>query len=329
MDKITADIKNNNTENVYLFYGEDSYKRRVYKDSLRSALYSNEMNYSYFEGESVNLRSVYESCVSVPFFAPKRLVIVENSGKFKAKGAQKGTDEEILEIIKDLPSSTCLAFFEEEAAKTKKIYKEISRKGAVCECRHDSEQTVAAWLKKGFAGASKKAGTDVVYAMIERAGVDYERLKKEFDKVIAYAGDNEAVTRADVEAVTGQSVEAKTFEIIKACSQKNPALMLDIYYALIENEVHPLIILAALRSQFELMLRIGELGNKGFSDAEIARKLGKAEFIIRNSKKTLRSFTLKETEDIIEKITLTDKQIKDGDANERFAVELLLAQISA
>lgn len=327
MDKITADIKNKNTACVYLFYGEDAYKRRVYKDLLKSALFSNEMNYSYFEGESTDWRGVYDSCAAVPFFAEKRLVIVENSGKFKTKPAGGSADEEILKIFADLPPSTCLAFFEEEAAKNRKIFKEAAKKGQVCECGHDSEQTVAAWLKKGFAQAEKKISSSDIYFMIERLGVDYERLKKEFDKIIAYTAGSDEVTRKDIIAVTGEDVEARIFEMLDACGRKDPSLMLEKYYGLLANEVHPLNILANLRSRFELMLQAGELCDKGLSETEAAKAAQKPLFMIRSSLKLLKNFSLKEVEDIIEQITAADKNIKDGDMDERTAVEILLIKI--
>lgn len=331
MEKVLQDIKNKNIGNAYLFYGEDSYKRRTYKDALKAALKSNDMNYSYFEGEGIDWLKVYDSAVSVPFFAGRRLIIVENSGVFKAASSkaspQKDTD--ILKILEDLPSSSCLAFFEEEALKTKKIFKKIKEKGTVLECGHDTPEAAAAWLKKGFSSAGKKIDNDAAYYLIDCVGVDYERLRMEFEKILAYCMDKDTVRKADVEAVAGRDIEGRVYELINACSEKNSSLMLKKYYALEENEVHPLIILASLRGQFKDLLEIGELSNKGFSDAETAKKMGKPEFVIRKNKKLLRNFSLKEIEGILEEITLTDKKIKDGDLNERTGVELLLIKISS
>lgn len=328
MDRVFSDIKKGNIKNIYLFFGEDVYKRRVYRDALKKALTSNEMNYSYFEGEEINFSSLYDVCVALPFFAERRLVVAENTGWFSAK-TPKSTQDELLKLFADLPASTCLAFFEEEAVKTKKVYKETAAKGEVCECTHDSERAVISWLAKGFAQAQKRADEDALLALIERVGTDYEQLKKEYEKVVAYAAESAVVTKADVEAVTGHNVEGRVYEIINAASRRNAPLMLEKYNALVQNDVHPLIILASLRGQFELMLQTGELSNKGFSDAEIAGKTSRAEFIIRNTKKILSDFRLKEVEDIIEKITFTDSQIKSGNANERYAVELLLIEICA
>lgn len=328
MDRIMADIKNGNTANVYLFYGEDIYKRRVYKETLRKALLSNAMNYSYFEGDSIDWQKAADTAQAFPFFAEKRLMIIENSGKFKAKASEKGADE-VLSLIEDLPLTTCLAFFEDEVLKTKKIFRAVQKKGETVECGHDNERTVAAWLKKGFAGTGKKISNDVIYFMIERIGVDYERLKKEFDKVVAYTDGHDEITRQDIEDVTGVDAESKIFEMTDALGEKNVSLMLEKYYGLIADEVHPLIILANMRNQFKTMLQIGELCNKGLSDKETAKALGKPEFVVRKNKRLLRNFRLKEIEDILDKISMTDKNIKDGDTDERIGVEILLIETAA
>ncbi len=88
----TFKITKDNIANVYLFYGEENYKKRLYRDSLRKLITAgNDMNYSYFEGNSINFTDVYDSVVTLPFFAEKRLVVVENSGKFKGKAKDEET----------------------------------------------------------------------------------------------------------------------------------------------------------------------------------------------------------------------------------------------
>lgn len=329
MDNVSKDIKEGKIANLYLFYGEDAYKRRVYKNLLKKTLFSNDMNYSYFEGDSISWEKVYDCAASVPFFAERRLVIIENCGKFKARssgGEDKSGDEYLLKIFEDIPPATCLAFFEEDAAKNKKIFKEINKKGTVAECTHDSEAAVGAWLRKGFRQAGKNISDDNIRFLIERTGTDYESLKTEYDKIVAYAGDSDTVTRADIEAVTNEDVEAKVFDMLNACGDKNPALMLEKYYGMLANDIHPLIILSNIRSQFRSMLQVAELCNKGLSDSQVAKQMGKPDFVIRKNKNLLRNFRRKAIEDLLDEMADMDKRIKDGDMDERTGVEILLVE---
>ena len=90
---ISNDIKKGNIANVYLFYGEEAYKKRNYKDELKEAVTAgNMMNYAQFDGQDIDWQEVYDAAMTMPFFANRRLIIVENSGKFKAKKSDETDD---------------------------------------------------------------------------------------------------------------------------------------------------------------------------------------------------------------------------------------------
>ena len=62
MKRIQEDIKSRSFHSVYLLYGEESYLVRLYRDKLKQAVLdgADEMNYSNFQGSSVNLPEVRE-----------------------------------------------------------------------------------------------------------------------------------------------------------------------------------------------------------------------------------------------------------------------------
>ena len=333
-----------NLANVYLFYGEEAYKRRNYKEKLKSLVAGpGSMNYAFFEGKNIDFSAVYDSVVTMPFFAEKRLVIVENSGKFKAarKAAASAGDEEsespkasdksdsmIEKILKDLPKTTCLAFFEEEINKTKKIYKTIAGAGAVIECTPDDRETVIKWLARGFAAARKKIRKSTAELIIDRAGTDYDKLRQEYEKIIAYSGDKDEITDEDVMAVTSEDIESRIFDMLEAMCSKNTSKVLDYYYGLIANREHPLYLLAMIRIQFRTLLQVSELDMEGMTKYEIAASLKKRDFVVDRSLRSLRYFTPKRIEEILDIISDTDMRIKSGLADEQIGVEMMLVEFS-
>ena len=48
------------------------------------------MNYSYFEGNKIVVKEVIDMANTLPFFAEKRLIIIENSGFFKSSQERTG-----------------------------------------------------------------------------------------------------------------------------------------------------------------------------------------------------------------------------------------------
>lgn len=332
-------ISKDRIANVYLFYGEENYKKRLYRDSLRKLVTGgNDMNYSYFEGNSINFAEVYDSVVTLPFFAERRLVVVENSGKFKSRsgGAEEGAEEKdpaadslLLKILTDLPETTCLCFLEESAAKNKKIFKLIREKGEAVECGADTDGDVISWLSRGFAQAGKKADRRALRLLVERVGTDYDRLRTEYEKILGYIGESPEVTEADIRAIASEDVESRIFEMLGAMGRKDVRKVLEKYNDLLVNREHPLYILAMLRTQFRTLLQTAELRNKGCSTADVARILKKRDFVIRNAEGYLRGgFKMKDVRDILEEISETDKRIKNGDLNEQVGVEMLLIRFS-
>lgn len=336
-----------NLANVYLFFGEEAYKRRNYKEKLKSLIAGpGSINYAAFEGKNINFSAVYDNAVTLPFFSDKRLIIVENSGKFKAR--KKKTDEEgpandtdvssnesdspdaLLEkLLEDLPPTTCLAFFEPEIAKTKKVYKLIEKKGCVIECSPDKDDVVIKWLAKGFAASHKKIRQSTAQLIIDRVGCDYDMLRQEFEKIIAYAGDNEEITDDDVLAVTSEDIEAKIFEMLDAMCNRNVRKVLDYYYGLLTNKSAPLYILAMIRTQFRTMLQVIEQKNRGAGISDIMSYTKKRDFVVRKCIGFARYFSQERIECILERISETDYSIKCGDLDEQNGVEIMLIEFSS
>lgn len=86
MKSINEDIKNRRFKQIYLLYGEEAYLKRMYKEKLRNALVEKEdtMNYNYYAGKGISISEVIDVSETMPFFADRRLIIIENSGFFKS-----------------------------------------------------------------------------------------------------------------------------------------------------------------------------------------------------------------------------------------------------
>lgn len=331
--------------NVYLFYGEESFKKRNFRDNLRTVVTKgNDMNFAYFEGKNIDFSKVYDSVITMPFFADKRLVVVENSGKFVSKGSAKrssdeneeaepkdeSTDAMLEKILMELPKTTILAFFEESAAKSKRVFKLIEQKGCTVACEQDSEETLVMWLAKGFAKANKKIRRSTIELIINRTDLDYDRLRIEYEKIVNYVGDKEEIEDEDVIAVTSENIESKIFDMLRAMSEKNAKLVLEKYYDLLANKEHPLYILAMMRVQFRTLLQTAELRNKGLTTEQVAKELKKKVFVIRNAEKYLHNnFKMKDVRDILAEINKTDMKIKMGDVEDQIGVEMMLVKFSS
>ena len=89
MKSLNEDIKNGQWKPVYLLYGEEAYLKKQYKDRMTKAILpdGDTVNYAYYEGKGINPGELIDLAETMPFFAERRLIVVENSGFFKKCGA--------------------------------------------------------------------------------------------------------------------------------------------------------------------------------------------------------------------------------------------------
>ena len=111
MKNIQADIKSGNFKQVYLLYGEEAYLKQQYKQNLVKALNpdGDTMNFNHYEGKGIDVKQLIDLCETMPFFAERRVVLLEDTGFFKNKC------EELADYMKELPDYLYLVFAETEA----------------------------------------------------------------------------------------------------------------------------------------------------------------------------------------------------------------------
>ncbi|MBO5071023.1 MAG: DNA polymerase III subunit delta, partial [Roseburia sp.] len=97
MKTIDEDIRTGNFKQIYLLYGTEGYLKKQYRDKLKTALQGNDgmsgmggfggmggdMNFSAFEGKDTNPKAIIDLAETLPFFADRRVILIENSGFFK------------------------------------------------------------------------------------------------------------------------------------------------------------------------------------------------------------------------------------------------------
>ena len=103
MKSLQEDIKNQDFKKVYLLCGEEDYLKQQYKRKLKQALLPDEdtMNFAYFEGKKTEPGEVISLADTLPFFAERRVLLLENTGFFK------GQCQELPEYLAGLPDYFC------------------------------------------------------------------------------------------------------------------------------------------------------------------------------------------------------------------------------
>ncbi len=322
MQKIKNDIRDRSFEPVYLLYGPEGYLRRNLKNALREAITgSDEMNCTYREGKISDLQEVRDIAETVPFFAERRLVILENTGWLK-----KGGDE-LAAWLPGIPSFTVLLLIEEEADKRTKLFKAIGKCGYAAECKALSEGDMQKFVLAKLQAEKVRITPDALELFLERAGESMDRAETELEKLISYVYGKEGIRRADVEALCAQTAQNRVFEMIDAVVSGHPKEAFAMYGDLIALKEPPVKLMFLLTQQVNRMLQVRELLDRGLRYEAIAEETGIRSFAIRKYAGQVRNLTVPELRADLEKMAEYDADVKTGRLDGGIALELALTEL--
>lgn len=325
MKTIDNDIKLGQLKKAYLLYGEERYLVRQYRDKLKKALISSDdtMNVSSFEGDGIHVKEIIDLAETLPFFAERRVILIEGSKLFK-----KGGDE-LAEYLKQMPDTTYFVFVEEEVDKRSKLYKSVAKCGNAVEFKTQTDEILKRWIGGRIAKEGKNMTQSAYQSFISKTGSDMGNIERELEKLICYTMDKTVIEPADVEAITTEQISNKIFEMVDAIAGHKQRHAMDLYYDLLALKEAPMRILFWITKHFQTLLTVKVMGNQGFGNKEIAAKAGCPEWAVRKYHAQAKAFSLEQMKQAIEDGVSYEEAVKTGRMNDRMAVELFIVQYSA
>lgn len=325
MKMLAEDIKNGSFKTSYLLYGEEAYLRNQYKNKLKNALVNPDdtMNFSRFEGKSIDPAEIISLADTLPFFAERRLILIEDSGFFKNKC------DELADYLPSLPETTCLLFAETEVDKRNRLYKAVQKYGRVTEFQSQDERTLMRWILGTLKKENKKITEDTLRHFLERTGSDMENIHMELEKLLSYTEGRDVITSEDVEEICTMQTTGQIFEMIRAIAEKKQRLALDLYYDLLALKEPPMRILFLIARQFNQLLLVKSLAAKGMDRSSIASKAQVVPFIAGRLTTQARSFTLEQLKNAVKDCVDAEEAVKTGRMTDILSVELLIVKYSA
>ena len=326
MKNIKADIVSGKYKRVYLLYGDEFYLLRRCVASLKKGVLGDDgsdVNFTSFDGSSgYDVNELKEICQTLPFFAERRLVIVENSGLF---GGDSGFDA----FIPQIPDSTVLILIEHSADKKTKLYKAIKEGGYVCEFTTPTPDQAIEFCAGYLGKAGKRISRDDCTYFENGVGGDLYNISTELDKLIDYTGDADTVRRADIDAICSMQIENKIFDIVDSLMSGSFKDALKIYHDLISLREQPLGILRFIVARYLRLLGIRDEIDRGRAVTEAASNLKMPDWLFKKEKAKLKDFSSAKLLKAIELCTDTENLIKTGDIADSAGLEILLANLSA
>lgn len=318
------DIQSGQLKQVYLLSGEEAYLRLQYRDKLRTVLVpdGDTMNYHYFEGKDTSIPKLIDLAETMPFFADRRVIFVENSGFFK-----KSSDQ-LADYVLTMAPSACLVFVETEVDKRNRLYKAVKEKGRIMEFGTQDENTLKKWILVQLKKEGKKISAGTMELFLQKTGTDMANIRQELEKLFGYTMGRDVITDEDVETVCTRQVANQIFDMVEAIALRKQKQALKLYYDLLSLKEPPMRILFLIGRQFNLLLQVKELKSKGYDNKLIAEKTGLRPFIVNKYLTQTGRFKKEELKEALSACVEADEAVKTGKMNDIMSVELLIIKYS-
>lgn len=321
MQTLNQDIKDRTFKPMYLLYGEEAFLRNSYKNKLREAIIGDDtMNFAYFEGKGLDVDELIRLADTMPFFAERRLIIVEDSGFFKT------ASEPLVRYMPDMPDTTCLLFVESEVDKRSKLFKKVKELGYAAEMTRQNAAQLSRWAGGILAKEGRKITSRTMDLFLSMTGDDMENIRMELEKLISYTMGRDVITDEDVRAICTVQVTNRIFDMVSAIVTRQTRKAMDLYEDLLALKEPPMRILFLIARQFNQLLQVKELMGKGLDKGTIASKLKMQPFVVGKVMPQARQFSREEILSYVNTCVEAEEAVKSGKLQDRLAVELLITK---
>lgn len=324
MRRINEDIKTNSFKQVYLLTGSQDYLRHQYRDRLAEAILGSgdRQNLTYFTGKDISQPQIVDLAETLPFFADRRVIVIEDSGLCKGGG------DVLADYLKAPCETTYFVFVEPETNKSTKLYKAIANIGYIGEFGEQDERTLRAWIAKIVQDEKMTIDPGALGFFIEHCGTDMGYIKTELDKLISYCYMRKVITKEDVKAICSEVTENRIFEMVDAVAAGKPERALSLYRDLVQLRVRAMNILSLIARQFNQLLQTKMLMEGGYNNALIAKELKLPQFVANKNAALAAKFRRVTLQKALTECVQTEEDIKSGRLQEGIGVEMLIVTLA-
>lgn len=313
---------------LVLMYGTESYMLDGAVSMLKKAFLgegAEDMDFAVIDtrtGDKFDMGKLEELVSMPPWMSPKRLVVIKQSGL-----PNKELSDKDLEILKNIPSSAVVVFFEDQADSRKKAFKAFLQYGTVASMSGFEDDELTGWISSRFSKENLRIGFEAASSMASRCSNNMMELVNEINKISLYCqgkGYSE-VTPDIVELCCPADLSGKIFDIMDACGSGNASIALGTLEKLIANKEPLARIRASIVNHIKALIMAKEAGNTNV----LVERTGMNDFRAKKLVAQSRNFTMKNLVTLYIQAADSDSEFKHGLIDERYSLEIILVKASA
>jgi len=332
VQKLRTAIREKQTDNFYIFYGEETFLLHHYLEQLKKLLVdplTESFNYNKLTKENFDLEIFSNAVESLPMMAEHTFVWVDDIDIFKLPDSDR---EKLADTFSDIPDYCTVIFTFETVEwkpdkRLKKLWDAISQNAQIVEFAKQSQRDLIAWITRHFAANQKRITPDLCAYLIDITGGTMTTLAGEIAKISAYSGaDN--ITKSDIDAVTEPVLDAVVFQMTDMLSEGNYGAALVKLQQLLKMQNEPIGILGAVGAHFRRIGTARTLLDNGKTADTLMQVCGLTDYAARKTMSVTKRFSASFCAKAAELILETDRNMKTSYDDPERLLEVLLLQLA-
>ncbi len=274
---------------LYVLCGDESFLKRQVLLALRARALgpeADDQSLVAYPGDKAEFAAVFDELQTAPFFAPRRIVVVDGADPFVTKfrtQLEKNIDKVppsgmLVLDVKTWPANTRLAKMVDNAA--------------TIVCKAPNAYQLGPWCTEWAAGQHKKQLPAVAAnLLVDLVGTEMGLLDQEILKLAIYVGERKKIEVDDVDRLVGNNRTESTFKIFDALGNNDARTALAILDRALEQGEVSQKIMGALGSQLRKLAQAGRLAIQGTNLRTALAQVGVPPFGVDSAEKQLRHLT--------------------------------------
>ena len=330
---------------IYLLYGEDEFSLRKTLTSMKQSVEPPELrdvNTTVVKAADVSYDELAAACLTVPFLAEKRLVVVEGLlSTFEPKARSRagtraasseppaqGRWEQLPDILAQMPPTTDLVLMDGALRESNSMLRKLRDLAEVREFPIPRGNTLREWIHKWAGRHGVTIERDAAAALAETIGNNLRVIDMELQKLSLYRY-GESVRKQDVEEMVAYVKEGNIFAAVDAVLEGRPGGALTSTHQLLDSGNPPSYVMVMIARQVRLLLLAKDLRAQRVPKAEMGRRLSLSGYPLQKTLEQEGRFTTERLAHIHRKLLEADLSIKTGEASEQLVVEMLVAELAS
>ncbi|MBQ4253891.1 MAG: DNA polymerase III subunit delta [Erysipelotrichaceae bacterium] len=318
--------------------GNETYNLRKRREEIEREIAADIMNISVYPFDTKALmQDIIADCQMLPFFADKKVVVIENPA-FIVKKNSRTTDDEsdesskkdnssdlaLLEKYLDAPneSTVLIIYIDEQINRSRKEIRSLSKKMRAEIYDQLKPEDFRHYVMQDLNDAGIKLDYPAIEELMQRLPLSIENWKRELEKLSLYPG---RINKDVIRELIARPLEDDVFKLSDGVVKRNLSQSLGVFNDLMtrsKNDVYSLV--GLLASQFRFMCQCKALAKQGYSQNGIAREMKVHEYRVKMSMQSAGTLSVIDLLAILNQLAELDQNIKTGRVDPQKGLEMFI-----